>query len=357
MSKNRALTANRIHLEIKSFLLAGTLLLSVAPIFSNVSVAAEIKTVALMTPDPATDFGWNQQAADAIRAVAAEKGVEVIVAEGLGYGDIRPSVRELAADGAQLIIGHATGWNTAIAEAANEISVPVAVVDLPQGMKAGLVGDYTVSGHEGAYLAGRLSALMTRTGTVAVVVSAEPMVFNTQSAGFVRGVRDANPDVRVLYSVVGPAAYMDAAAARRVTEQTIAAGADIVFGQGNGASFGIMQAVETTPAVDGKQAWFIDVIGDKSSLDKGYLLTSVMWNLEGVYARMIDDLRADTYAQAQYKIGISDESVHLLKTKHIPEDVWAKVQEIRQEIVDGKISVEPVFDAAEVRKLMGVAVE
>lgn len=357
MNVKQALTAIRVRKNFGGCLLAATLLLPVAIMPSNPAVAAEIKTVALMTPDPATDFGWNQQAADAMRAVAEKKGVELILAEGLGYGDIRPSVRELAADGAQLIVGHATGWNTAIAEVANEISVPVAVVDLPQGMKAGLVGDYTVSGHEGAYLAGRLSALMTRTGTVAVVVSAEPMVFNTQSAGFVRGVRDGNPDVRVLYSVVGPAAYMDAAAARRVTEQTIAAGADIVFGQGNGATFGILQAVETTPAVDGKQAWFIDVIGDKSSLDKGYLLTSVMWNLEGVYARMIDDLKAGTYAQAQYKIGIADESVHLLKTKHIPEDVWAKVQGIRQEIVDGKITVEPVFDAAEVRKLMSAVAE
>lgn len=263
-------------------------------------------------------------------------------------------MREFAADGAQLIIGHGSGWNTALAEVANEIGTPVAVVELPQAKKPGLVSDYTVSGHDGAYLAGRLSAMMTCTGTVAVVVSAEPMVFNTQSAGFVRGVRDGNPNVRVIYSVVGPAAYADAAAARRVTEQTIAAGADIIFGQGNGASFGMLQAVETTPAVDGKQAWFIDIIGDKTSLDKGYLLTSVIWDLEGVYAQMIDDLRADTYGQASYKIGLADGSVHLLKTKHIPEELWAKVQEIRQEILDGKITVEPVFDAADVHKMVNV---
>ncbi len=328
-----------------------------ATLFPMMTSAADISTVALMTPDPANDFGWNQQAAIAIEEVAAEKGVKLILAEGLGYGDIRPSVRELAGEGAELIIGHATGWNSAIAEVAEETKVPVAVVDLPKGAKPGLIADYTLSGHEGAYLAGVLSAHMTRTNTVAVVVSAEPMVWNTQSAGFLKGVKATNSEVKVLYSVVGPAAYTDAAAARRVTEQTIAAGADIIFGQGNGATFGMLQAVETTPANDGGQAWFIDVIGDKSSLDKGYLLSSVIWDLNSVYAKMIDDFRADIFADEQYSIGLADDSVRLLKTPYIPNDLWAVITKVRQDIIDGTIKVEPVFDASEVRELMGNVTE
>ena len=338
--------SGRFKRGLGAALVIGTFLVPVS------AVAESVTTVALMTPDSANDFGWNQLAAMSMEKVAAEKKVELILAEGLGYGDIRPSVRELAAEGAQLIIGHATGWNSAIAEVADEIKVPVAVVDLPQGTKPGLIGDYTLSGHQGAYLAGVLAASMSRTGTVAVVVSAEPMVWNTQSAGFIKGVLETDANVKVLYSVVGPAAYADAAAARRVTEQTIAAGADIIFGQGNGATFGMLQAVETTKAVDGGQAWFIDVIGDKSSLDKGYLLSSVMWDLEGVFSAMVDDLRAGTYASKGYTIDIADDSVYLLKTKHIPDDVWTKVVAARQDIIDGKIKVDRVFDAADVRKMM-----
>ena len=39
--------------------------------------------------------------------------------------------------------------------------MPVAIVDTPDALKPGLVADYTLSGHEGAYLAGRLAAKMT----------------------------------------------------------------------------------------------------------------------------------------------------------------------------------------------------
>ena len=49
-----------------------------------------------------------------------------------------------------------------------------------------------------------------------------------------------NPAVKILYAVIGPAAYSDAAGGKRVTEALIAAGADIIFGQGNGSSFGML---------------------------------------------------------------------------------------------------------------------
>jgi simple sugar transport system substrate-binding protein len=45
-------------------------------------------------------------------------------------------------------------------------------------------------------------------------------------------------------------------------------------------------------------------------------------------------------------------SVQLLKTKHIPDDVWKEVTAVRQDILDGKVKVEPVWDAAQVRPLM-----
>lgn len=314
--------------------------------------AAEIDTLAILTPEQGTDFGWNQQGVDAARAVAKKYGLKFLPAEGLGYGDVRPTLRELAEEGADLMIAHASGYNTAAPEIAAETGVPVAIVDRPDAMKAGLVADYTLSGHEGAYLAGRLAAMMTRTGSVGIVVSGEPPSWNSQSAGFALGVQAQNPDVKIIYAVIGPAAYSDAAGGRRVTESVIAAGADVVFGQGNGSSFGMIQAVETRPAVDGGKAWFIDVIGDKSSLDKGHLLSSVLWDMVPVYSAMVEDLKAGTFGTKSYKIGLADNSVRLLKTSHIPADTWSKLMAIRDQIVDGSITVEKITDAQKVRALM-----
>jgi basic membrane protein A len=316
------------------------------------ATAAEVKSIAILTPEEPTDFGWNQQGHDAAKAVAEKYGLEFMPATGLGYGDVHPQLRELADDGASLMIAHASGYNTAAPEIGAEKGVPVAIVDKPDANKKGAVADYTLSGHQGAYLAGILAARTTKTKSVGIVVSGEPPSWNSQSAAFAQGVKAADGSVKILYAVIGPAAYSDAAGGRRVTESVIGAGADVIFGQGDGATFGMLQAVETTKATDGGKVWFIDVIGDKTSIDKGNLLSSVIWNLVPVYSAMVDDLKADTFGTKGYSIQLSDDSVQLLHSKHIPDNVWADVMKVRDEIVAETLKIDPVWEADKVRALM-----
>ena len=314
--------------------------------------AVELKALAIMMPEEPTDYGWNQQGFDAAKAVAAKYHLKFTPATGLGYGDVRAQLRELADDGASLIIAHGAGYNTAAPEIGAEKHVPVAIVDRPKDSKPGAVADYTLSGHQGAYLAGILAAKMTQTKTVGIVVTGEPPSWNSQSAAFAQGVHAADPAVRIVYAVIGPAAYSDAAGGRRVTESVIGAGADVIFGQGDGASFGMLQAVETRKSTGGGKLWFIDVIGDKTPIDKGNLLSSVVWNLVPVYSAMIEDLKANKFGTHAYPIQLADDSVRLLHSKHIPDKVWAEVDAVRTQIIDGKLKIEPIFDAVRVRALM-----
>ncbi|MFK4771657.1 BMP family protein [Rhizobium sp. ZW T2_16] len=319
---------------------------------STAAYAAEIKSIAILTPEQGTDFGWNQQGAEGAKAAGKATGVEVITAENLGYGDIRPTLRELAEEGHGLLIAHAGGYNTAATEIGTEAKIKVAIVDSPASLKKDAVADYTASGHAGAYLAGRLAAKMSRTGTVGIVTSGEPPSWNAQSSAFAEGVKAEKTSVTVRYAVIGPAAYSDAAGGKRVTESLIAAGADIIFGQGNGSSFGMLQAVETTKATDGGKVFFIDVIGNKTTIDKGFLLSSVLWNLTPIYTAMIEDIKADKYGSRNYNISLADDSVSLLKTPQIPDDVWTSVMDIRDKMIKGEIKVEAKFDAASVHALV-----
>ncbi|WP_196941853.1 putative B6 ABC transporter substrate-binding protein [Pseudooceanicola algae] len=314
--------------------------------------AEDISSIAILTPEAGTDFGWNQQGIDGAKAAGAAMGVDVIVAENLGYGDVRPTLRELSEEKPGLIIAHASGYNTAAPEIGAEAGVKVAITDSPDSLMEGAVVDYTSSGHEGAYLAGVLAAKMSRSGIVGIVTSGEPPSWNSQSAAFAEGVKATNADATVRYAVIGPAAYSDAAGGKRVTESLIASGADIIFGQGNGSSFGMLQAVETTPAADGEKVLFIDVIGDKTPIDKGYLLSSVLWNLAPVYEEMIADIKADTFGTRNYGINLADGSVALLQTPQIPDDVWAEVMTVKDEIVAGDLVIEPHFDAQSVHDLV-----
>jgi basic membrane protein A len=314
--------------------------------------AAEVKTLAIMLPEEPTDFGWNQQAFEAAKTVAAKYHLKFMPAAGLGYGDVHAELRELADDGASLIIAHASGYNTAAPEIGAEKHVPVAIVDRPKDSKPGAVADYTLSGREGAYLAGVLAAKTTRTHVVAIVVAAESPPWNSQSAAFAQGARATDPRTKVLYAVIGPAAYADVAGGRRVTESAIGAGADVVFGQGDRASFGMLQAVETKLSTGGGKVWFIDEIGDKSSIDKGHLLSSVVWNLVPVYSAMIEDLKANKFGTHAYSIQLSDDSVRLLHSKYIPDNVWSDIETVRTQIIGGKLKVDAIWDAVTVRAMM-----
>ncbi len=319
---------------------------------SAVAGAAELKALAIMLPEEPNDYGWNQQGFEAAKAVAAKYHLKFLPASGLGYGDVHTQLRDLCDDGASLILAHAAGYNTAAPEIGAERHVPVAIVDRPANSKPGAVADYTLSGHQGAYLAGVLAVKTTQTRVVGVVVSGEPPSWNAQSAAFAQGVHATDPAVRIIYAVIGPAAYADAAGGRRVAESVIGAGADVIFGQGDGSSFGMLQAVETRPSIKGGKVWFIDVIGDKSPVDKGHLLSSVVWNLVPVYSAMIEDLQANRFGTHPYPLRLADDSVHLLHTPHIPDKTWAELQAVRAQIIAGQLKIEPVFEAGPVRALM-----
>jgi len=319
---------------------------------SAAAVAAQVSALAIMLPEEPTDYGWNQQAFQAAKEVAAKYHLKFMPAAGLGYGDVHAELRELADDGASLIIAHASGYNTAAPEIGAERHVPVAIVDRPRDSRPGAVADYTLSGREGAYLAGVLAAKTTQTHVVAIVVAAESPPWNTQSAAFAQGVRATDPAVKVLYAVIGPAAYADVAGGRRVTESVIGAGADVVFGQGDRASFGMMQAVDTRTSSAGGKVWFIDQLGDKSALDKGHLLTSVVWNLVPVYTAMIEDLKAGRFGTHPYSIQLADDSVQLRHSRYISDSLWSDIEAQRARIVTGKLKIDPVWDAATVRGMM-----
>ena len=316
------------------------------------AVAAELKSLAIMLPEEPNDYGWNQQGFNAAKAVAEKYHLKFLPATGLGYGDVHAELRELCDDGASLIIAHAAGYNTAAPEIGAEKHVPVAIVDRPKNSRPGAIADYTLSGHQGAYLAGVLAARTSLTRVVGIVVSGEPPSWNSQSAAFAQGVHATDAALHIVYAVIGPAAYADAAGGRRVAESVIGAGADVIFGQGDGSSFGMLQAVETHRSTQGGTVWFIDVIGDKSPVDKGNLLSSVVWNLVPVFSAMIEDLKANRFGTHAYPIRLADDSVHLLHTTHIPDKTWAELQAVRAQIIAGQIKIEPIFDAVRVRALM-----
>ena len=314
-----------------------------------------ITKVGVVTPEEAGDYGWNQEGVESARDLAAELGVPIEVADGAGYEDVGPVLRELVDGGADFLIAHAGGYATQAMQVAEERSVPVVVIGaFEQGLIPGLSQDVETHAEQGAYLAGCLAATMSKTGTLGIVMSADDENWVKMAGGFVAGARHARPAAKILMAQIGQAGYADAAGGKRVAESVIAGGADIVFGMGDGSTFGMLQAVETaTPPAGADKVWFIDVIGDKTSIDKkGVILTSVWWDYLPVFKQAYEALAAGTFGDEVLYLSVANDSIKLLHTDFIPDDVWADVEEIKTDIAIGAVKVPETNDKAAVEALI-----
>jgi len=334
---------------------AGFLLVAVAALVVVAGGAAsaqqKVTSVGFAAPEKPTDYGWNQQGFLGAKKAAKATGAKVLDATGSGYDNVEPNLRRLAQQGADLIIAHASGYNSAAPAIATEFKVPVVVWDAKAGaVKKGLVSNVLTKAQEGAYLAGVLAAQMSKTGTLGIVVSASDENWFKQSGGYVQGARSINKNVKFKYGRIGQASYADAAGGKRITQTVIAAGADVVFGMGDGSSFGMLQAVETAKAPTGAtKVWFIDVIGDKRKIDKkGVLLSSELWDFAPIYTRAIKAVNSGTFGTTYVldaKNGLS-----LLKTNKAPASAWAKVAAAQKKIASGSIKVISTATEAKVKK-------
>lgn len=323
---------------------------------ATTEAAVKVTKMAVTAPEEGTDFGWNQQGVESAEKVAAEIGAEITVADGAGYEDITPILRELVeVDGSELTIAFASGYGTAAVQQAQDLKVPHVIVgQFEAGLIPGLAQDIETRAQNGSYLAGIVAAKTSKTGTLGIVISADDENWIKMAAGFVLGAQSVNPDVKLLLAQIGQAGYADAPGGKRVTESVIAGGADVVFGLGDGSSFGMIQAVETaTPPSGADKVWFIDVIGDKTSLDKkGVLLTSVVWDYAPAFKAAVDALGNGTFGSEIIWLDIDNGGIDLLKSDKIPADVWAEVEKARAGIMDGSIKVPEIASKADVEAMI-----
>jgi simple sugar transport system substrate-binding protein len=330
---------------------AGALALTIA---APVAAQDGVQTIGYVAPEQATDFGWNEQGAVGAQAAADSVGGTLIMADAAGYGDVVPILNSLAEDGVDFVVAQASGYNTQAPAFAAETGIPVVVYDAPDALTPGLVANISTDSQEGGYLAGVLAATQTATGVLGIVISANDVNWHKQAGGFVAGAQSVNPDIQFQQAQVDEFGYGDTEGGNRVTTQVIAAGADIVFGMGNGSSFGMLAAVENNTPDGADQAWFIDVIGDKTSIDEqGVLLSSVLWDFSGTLSQAVADIDAGTFGTENYVLNAANGGITLLETDHITADGAAAVAAAAAGIADGSIAVPAATSQEDVDALIG----
>jgi basic membrane protein A and related proteins len=111
----------------------------------------------------------------------------------------------------------------------------------------------------------------------------------------------------------------------------------------------MIQAVEGADGVK-----FIDVIGDKTKIDKkGVLLSSVLWNFDVLFNQAIDDIDAGKFGETNYALDLNNKGISLLKTDQIDDKAWAEVEKAQEAITGGDVKVPEMTKKSQVEDLIG----
>ena len=313
----------------------------------------KVTSVAIATPAKTNDYGWNAQGVAGLEAAAKAYGIpssKVKVVTNIGYPTTPAVLQSLAAAHYGLIVAHASGYDTQAKQVAKQTKVPFVTYDIPTYNSPGTLTNITTSSQQGSYLAGILAAKTTKTGTIGVVISAADTNWYEMEGGYIAGARSVNPKITVKLAQIGPASYDDSAGGKRVATSVIAAGADVIFAMGDGASVGYLQAISTAKA--GHKVWYIGDIGDYTPIDTAHVfLSSVLWNFTTAYKTFIGEIEHGTFGHKGYNLTLANGGISLLHSKYISSSVWAQIAKAQTGVENGTIKVPDTTTAGQVTAL------
>ncbi len=194
------------------------------------------------------------------------------------------------------------------------------------------------------YVVGALSAAVTKTGTVGVVVGMESQDMNQFIGGYCQVLADAG----VKYVISYPGSFTDTALGKEVTEDMINKGADVIWQVAGGLGNGVIDACSGHDNV-----WCIGVDQDQYLQFKdsnpawaNTILTSALKNTNVAFKAVCEMVangtykdklgKAETWGIALNGVGLAENDYYLANAS---EEVRAKVAETLAKVANGEVEV------------------
>ena len=296
--------------------------------------------VALVLDGKIDDGGWNQAAYEGLKEAEAQYKVAVVYSEAVPIPDYEKALRDYANQGYDLIIAHSSIAKDAVLNSAK---------DYPDLAFLWTDGDTTAENlavirpmsHQASYLAGLLAGKLTKSNTIGMVGGIDIPSTHRSYAAFEQGVKEANPDAKLLVSWIG--SFLDVSKGKEAALSQIEAGADLIFGNGDGQNIGVLQAAKE------KNVPAIGAVRDQFNVAPTVVLTSVEWGFQKGIPLVVGDLIAGKFEGKFYEISLAqgaDLAPYHDNASKVPEEVQKAVAEARQKILDGTLDV-PVVESAQ----------
>jgi basic membrane protein A and related proteins len=290
--------------------------------------------IALITPGPTNDSGWNAMALDGLNAIKDSMGADVSQEEASGEQKIKDSMKSYAQKGYDLIFGHGYEYNAPAAELGPDF--PKTVFVTSSGDKTGPnVGAFRFELEQGFYLAGIVAGKMDKTNTVAMIGGDDVPSIRSTFDAFAAGAKSVKPGITVKEVFTGNGT--DPAAAKTATLQAISQGADFVIHQANNAASGVFEACKE------KNVYAFGANADQNSDPSGIILGSAVIVAKPAFLALAKEVAAGTYKGSVRSFGMDSGAIDFVfnpaLTSKVPADVQKLVTDTEAKIKSGDVKV------------------
>lgn len=200
--------------------------------------------VALLTPGPISDKGWNASAYRGLERIRDSLGATISHIQTKTPAEFEENFRQYGSKGYDLVIGHGFEFQDAARRVGPEF--PRTVFATTGGVGAGTnVVALSFAFDEPSFLAGMVAAATTTTGVIGAIGGTELPPVKAGFDAYRAGARLIRPDITVRIAYLGN--WEDASAGKEQALAQFAQRVDVIYQNADAAGLGIFQAVRQTP--------------------------------------------------------------------------------------------------------------
>ena len=288
--------------------------------------------VAIVAPSARNDLAFTQSMVDAVNVIAGERPVEVAVTDNTFVPDeAAAAVRGYAEQGYQLVIAHGSQFGAALIDIAPEFpETAFAWGTASDTFGLPNVYAYDAAAHEGGYVLGAISSMLSSSKVVGVVGPIEIGDAAQYVNGFRAGALAQDPatDVRVTYT----GSFSDIGLASEAANAHLDAGADVLTGSAQ-------MVVGAIAAADQRGARWLGTQADQASLAPNAVVASQVYRWEVALRPVIADLDAGTLAGSSHTASLQNGGLVIQFNPDValPPEVRQRADELIAGIANGSI--------------------
>jgi len=298
--------------------------------------------VALLTPGPISDDGWNASAYEGLQLIEKELGAEIAQKESTNEGEFKQDFRDFARRGYRLIFAHGFEFSAHARDVAQEF--PDTYFVTTGGLQESVRPNYSPIVFvldDGMYLLGVLAGKMTKTHKIGVIGGQELPPVVAAFRAFEQGARSANPRVKIVSAYVGN--WNDAAKAREQAAAQIDEGVDFILQNADKAGLGVFQAVKEARG-QGKDVYAFGSNRDQNHVEPSAILASAVSEIPKGFLYMAKAVADGTFQGELHHFRLSDGFISVaLNSKleaSIPQEARTALDAAREAVRRGEVTVQ-----------------